>query len=316
MRTMHSFTGPRAVPARSAQEQANVIDNPERPGGIAGAASRDGSRSERKPDAALRSHAFTLIELLVVVGLIVMLVAMLAPGLAHTRPNVRLIQCLSNKYQLALACAMYSHDWNDYLVPNAPAGEYRGWCQGQLGWGSIGANTNLIYYATNCLAPYVAYQFKSYKCPDDTIPSDNGDRNRSISMNGQMMGNLLAAGVNRDSYNAGWRNFHKMGDLIGPTPAMAWIFCDESMYTLNDGFMQMGLNSVDYPSVPAAYHDGANCFSFADGHAEAHRWEYKGSAGVGLMNGPYVKNVSGGHWGSSALDMDWQWLKARSSSPL
>ena len=312
MRTMHSFTGPRAVPARSAQEQANVIDNPERPGGIAGAASRDGSRSERKPDAALRSHAFTLIELLVVVGLIVMLVAMLAPGLAHTRPNVRLIQCLSNKHQLALACTMYSHDWTDYLVPNPPAGQIGGWCIGQEGWTAIPANTNLNYYATNCLAPYVANQFKAYKCPGDTLPSDNGDRIRSVSMNSQMVGGLATT----PNYNSGWRTYKKLSDLTSPAPAMGWVFCDESMYSLNDGYLQMGLNMINYPDVPAAYHGGANCFSFADGHAEAHKWEYNGSAGVGLINCPYARYVTGKQWGGNGVDLDFRWLQARTSSPL
>ena len=38
--------GPRAVPARSAQELAGVLREPERPGAIAAAASRDGSRSD------------------------------------------------------------------------------------------------------------------------------------------------------------------------------------------------------------------------------------------------------------------------------
>jgi hypothetical protein len=51
---------------------------------------------------------------------------------------------------------------------------------------------------------------------------------------------------------------------------MAWIFCDESMHNLNDGFLQINLNSFDYPHVPAAYHGGnGNCFTFGDGHVEA-----------------------------------------------
>jgi prepilin-type processing-associated H-X9-DG protein len=96
---------------------------------------------------------------------------------------------------------------------------------------------------------------------------------------------------------------------------MAWIFCDENMYSLNDGFLQMGLNSLDYPDVPAAYHGGANCFSFADGHAEAHLWEWKGTYYAGLMNCPYQYGVRGTHWQSSGSDVDFSWLKARTSSP-
>jgi prepilin-type N-terminal cleavage/methylation domain-containing protein len=274
-------------------------------------ASRDGSRSDPKLDAALRCRAFTLVELLVVVALVGMWAAMLATGLAHTRPNVRLIQCLSNKHQLALACSMYSHDWNDYLVPNAPASDTRGWCSGMENWYSAGPNTNLNYYTTNCLAPYVANQCKAYKCPGDTIPSDNGDRIRSTSMNGQMTGAIPTPGGN--SYNPGWRIYKKVSDLTSPTPAMGWVFCDESMYSLNDGFLQMGLNSFDYPDVPAAYHGGANCFSFVDGHAEAHKWIWGGTYFAGLRNCPYAKNVTGYHRPSSGVDVDFMWLGARTS---
>ena len=62
-------------------------------------------------------RAFTLIELLVVVAMVALLACVLPLALAHTRPDVRAAQCLNNKRQLALACVMYSHDWNGYLVP-------------------------------------------------------------------------------------------------------------------------------------------------------------------------------------------------------
>jgi type II secretory pathway pseudopilin PulG len=275
---------------------------------------RVGPRDVRECELAGQGGAaFTLVELLVVVALVVMWAAMLAPGLAHTRPNVRLIQCLSNKHQLALARSMYSHDWTDYLVPNAPASDTLGWCNGQENWGAAVANTNLDYYTTNCLAQYVGNRCKAYKCLGDTIPSDNGDRIRSISMNSQMMGAIPVPGGN--SYNPGWRTYKKVSDVTSPTPAMAWVFCDENMYSLNDGMLQMALISPDYPNVPAAYHGGANCFTFVDGHAEAHKWEWKAPAGYGILNCPYG-NIIIRHSLSSFLDPDWYWLRARTWAPL
>jgi type II secretory pathway pseudopilin PulG len=258
--------------------------------------------------------AFTLLELLVVLAVLTLGILVLTPVLAHTQPSSRTAQCLSNKRQLALACAMYPGDWNDYLMPNAYAGDPRGWCSGLENWSSSSANTNTDYYTTNALARYVGGQIRLYKCPSDTLPSDNGDRIRSISMNCMMMGAIPPPGGN--SYNSGWRLYKKCSDLTAPSPAMAWVFCDESMYSLNDGLLQLGLNSFDYPDIPAAYHGGANCFTFADGHAEAHRWRCTvAPAGYGLLNCPYVKgNTVPFHGAFNGLDVDFLWLRSHASA--
>jgi type II secretory pathway pseudopilin PulG len=279
-------------------------------------ANRSPSRGQRgvQQAGAPLPPAFTLVELLVMLALVALGTLMLVPGLARTQPDSRSAQCLNNKRQVALACAMYSHDWNDYLVPNAIAGDSRGWCNGQENWAMANANINPDYYTTNCLARYVVNKIKVYKCPCDTIPSDIGNRIRSISMNGMMLGAIPAP--NGTAYNPGWRFYRKVSDLTAPTPAMAWVFGDENMYSLNDGFLQPGLNSPDYPDVPAAYHNGnANCFTFADAHAEAHKWRWLGSFSAGLLNCPYSKDVKGTHWASSGQDVDWLWLRARTSVP-
>ena len=272
-----------------------------------------------------RSSGFTLIELLVVIAIIAILAAMLLPALSRAKLRALTAQCLSNKHQLQIACAMYNGDFNDFMVPNAPLSASAGWCNGSLaavGWTSSTGNTNLAALTGNCLSGYVGNNIHVYKCPGDNIPSDNGDRLRSISMNG-FMGCDTPGVTNTIGGNSGmqhWKMFYKMSDFTKLTPVNGWIFSDESMYSLDDGWMQMDMNNTDFPNVPANYHGGMDCFSFGDGHGEAHKW-------MGALRGtPYVKNTSvtqgaPSPWaanGSAASNgdpqaVDWTWYQQHSS---
>jgi prepilin-type N-terminal cleavage/methylation domain-containing protein/prepilin-type processing-associated H-X9-DG protein len=235
---------------------------------------------------SLRSNyrtAFTLIELLVVIAIIAILAAMLLPTLSRAKEKGKGIVCLSNMKQLTTAWVMYADDYNDRLVWNDLTPTGSGWVRGILDYnGGNPDNTNTIFltdpqYAK--LAPYRARTAGIYKCPSDLSTVSIGNvkypRVRSISLSQAM--NSQDDWLNHLT-QAKYRVFRKHSD-IGPMGfARAYVLLDEHpdsinygdfAVAMNDGVADAGVLMVD---VPASYHNGAGGISFADGHAEVHKW--------------------------------------------
>src|SRR5262249_55406980 len=143
-----------------------------------------------------------------------------------------------------------------------------------------------------------ANQIKVYKCPADKIPAYNGPRLRTYSMNSQM-----GAVYSPPNYSPGWRIYIKVTDLSCPTVSDAFIFADEHPDSINDGFLQLGLNSpYDFPDVPGALHGNVGSFSFADGHTGLKKWF------TSVLNIP-VRKVHLSHVPAAATNPDWQWVR-------
>jgi len=172
-------------------------------------------------------RGFTLIELLVVIAIIAILAGLLLPVLSQAKSKTQSIKCVSNLKQLQLGWIMYAGDNNDVMLPNAPLGGTPGtsWCYGaSQGWGNEDANTNATIYRTSILAPFMGGQLGVYRCPADLIPSGNGQRIRTYSMNSQM-GNLYSYDITI-GYNGKARAYIKVSELNEfPSPTAARVFC-------------------------------------------------------------------------------------------
>jgi prepilin-type N-terminal cleavage/methylation domain-containing protein/prepilin-type processing-associated H-X9-DG protein len=250
-----------------------------------------------------RRKGFTLIELLVVIAIIAILMGILMPALARVREQGKRMACLSNLRQLTMAWIMYADENDDKLI-NGDSGEY--------GW----AGTNGPYWVRQdygstqtevqkeqaikdgALYPYVR-DVKSYKCPnvERKVVDSYGwisppVRTYSIvdSMNcHEAFDNTAVKAIKRRMAikNAPFRAVFMDDGGTCPSAMGGW-----TVYTSQWQW---------WDPPPVRHGDGTN-FSFADGHADYHKWEDERTIEMGKRLPPVART---GEVQANNPDMVW-----------
>jgi len=227
-------------------------------------------------------HAFSLIELLVVVAIIAILASLLLPALSSAKTTANAAQCLSNKKQLQLAWWLYATDHEDQIPPNGEVvpGPARAdlkywWAQGIMNYEDNHSDNTNVHLLIDPQYAQLGNYTKApavYKCPDDKssvlISGSSHSRVRSVSMNVHVGRCIDCFGD--EPKHVGPRTVAKI-----PNPTQQFVFIDEHPDSINTIAFWLSPAKDRYAKIinfPGSMHNGAATLSFADGHAEAHRW--------------------------------------------